>query len=349
VLEGADARDPAVRMLDQSRIGAVLCGDAEALHGGPPVKAMLVQNTNPMSVAPDQTRVKQGFARDDLFVAVHEQFMTETAAMADIVLPATMFMEHDDVYTGGGNQYITLGPKLIDPPGECRSNHDLICALGARLGAKHPGFDMDPRQHIDRILRDSGWGTYADIAAGKFVDAQPSFEEAHFTAGFHWPDKKFRFKPDWQNVPFKNAGPMGPWREMPALPDHWAVIEEADAAHPFRLATSPSRSFLNSTFNETPTSLAREGRPNVQVHSKDAAALGIADGDAVALGNARGEVRLHAKLFDGLRRGVLISEGVWPNRAFADGKGINTLTGADAAAPFGGSAFHDNRVWLRKA
>ena len=94
-----------------------------------PVTALLIQNTNPVSVAPEQDKVKRGFAREDLFVCVHEQFMTETALMADVVLPATMFMEHDDLYQGGGHQYIQLGPKLIDPPGECRSNHEVICAL----------------------------------------------------------------------------------------------------------------------------------------------------------------------------------------------------------------------------
>jgi anaerobic selenocysteine-containing dehydrogenase len=85
------------------------------------------------------------------------------------------------------------------------------------------------------------------------------------------------------------------------------------------------------------------------IHPVDAAALGIASGDEVTLGNRRGEVRLHAKLFDGVRRGVLIAESIWPNSAYADGCGINTLTGADSIAPFGGAAFHDNKVWLRKA
>jgi anaerobic selenocysteine-containing dehydrogenase len=84
--------------------------------GGGPVKAMLIQNTNPVNVAPEQRLVKQGFARDDLFVAVHEQFMTETAEMADIVLPATMFVEHDDIYRAGGQNHILLGPKLVEPP-----------------------------------------------------------------------------------------------------------------------------------------------------------------------------------------------------------------------------------------
>src|SRR6201998_320055 len=92
MIEGHDARDRSVRMLDQSRVGAVLCGEADALRGGPPVQALIVQNTNPVSVAPDQERVKRGFARDDLFVCVHEQFLTETAQVADIVPPATLFM-----------------------------------------------------------------------------------------------------------------------------------------------------------------------------------------------------------------------------------------------------------------
>jgi len=127
------------------------------------------------------------------------------------------------------------------------------------------------------------------------------------------------------------------------------VIEEATPEHPFRLGTSPARNFLNSTFNETPTSLAREQRPTVMIHPEDAATLGIADGDKVVLGNTRGEVRIHAKHFDGVRRGVLIAESIWPNSAYEDGKGINTLTGADAIAPYGGAAFHDNRVWIRRA
>jgi anaerobic selenocysteine-containing dehydrogenase len=133
------------------------------------------------------------------------------------------------------------------------------------------------------------------------------------------------------------------------LPDHWDVLENADEAHPFRLATSPARSFLNSTFKETSSSRAREGRPEVMIHPEDARRLGIAEGDEVSLGNQRGEVRLHARYFEGLRQGVVISEGIWPNHAFADGKGINTLTGADSPAPFGGAAFHDNKVWIRRA
>jgi anaerobic selenocysteine-containing dehydrogenase len=348
MIEGLDVRDPAVRMLDQSRIGAILEGDDDALVGGPPVTALFIQNTNPVSVAPDQERVKRGFAREDLFVCVHEQFMTETAQAADIVLPATMFLEHDDFYRGGGHQYIILGPKLIDPPGECRNNHEVHCALAQRLGAVHPGFAMTPRELIDWTLRKSGWGTLGELEAKRWIDCQPDFATSHYLNGFPWPDGKFRFKPDWPNVPFRSAVRSGPIAGLPALPDHWEVIEEADDAHPFRLATSPARNFLNSTFNETPTSIARERRPEVFIHPDDAAAAGIHDGEEVVLGNRRGEVRIHARIYQGVRRGVLIAESIWPNQAHPDGRGINTLTGADPIAPYGGAAFHDNKVWIRR-
>jgi len=253
LIEGSDLRDPKIRMLDQSRIGAILTGEPEALQGGGPVTALLIQNTNPISVAPDQETVKRGFARDDLFTCVHEQFMTDTAKLADIVLPATMFVEHDDFYTAGGSQYILLGPKLVEPPGECRSNHEVICALAKRLGAEHPGFDMSARELIDASLRKSGWGTLAELEAKRWIDCQPDFATAHYLKGFAYPDGKFRFKPDWPTVPFRRWHRNVPSRPITALPDHWDVIEEADAEHPFRLATSPARGFLNSTFTETPT------------------------------------------------------------------------------------------------
>ena len=349
VIEGLDVWDRSVRMLDQSRIGAILAGDAEVLHAGPPVKAMIIQNTNPLSVCPDQNRVKRGFAREDLFVCVHEQFMTETAQMADVVLPATTFLEHDDVYRGGGHQYIVLGPKLVEPPGECRNNHEVISGLAKRLGVEHRGLTMSPRELIDQMLQVSMRGTLAKLEADRWLDCQPPFRESHFLDGFKWPGGRFRFKPDWNNVPFRSPYKSGPVDQMPKLPDHWTSIEEADREHPFRLATSPARGFLNSTFNETPTSLTQEKRPTVMIHPDDAAVLHIGDGDFVVLGNTRGEVRLHARLFDGVRRGVLIAESIWPNSAYEDGCGINSLTGADSIAPYGGAAFHDNKVWVRRA
>jgi len=140
----------------------------------------------------------------------------------------------------------------------------------------------------------------------------------------------------------------GAWRDMPDLPDHWAVNEAVDEAHPFKLTTSPARNFLNSSFNQTATSVAREARPSALMHPDDAAALGLAEGDVVRLGNTRGSTRLHVRLFAGCKRGVIVSEGLWDNADFLDGRGINMLTGDDSVAPFGGAAFHDARVWAER-
>lgn len=348
LIDGLDVRDPSVRLLDQSRIGAVLTGDPEALRGGPPVTALLVQNTNPMSVAPDQNTVRRGFAREDLFTCVHEQFMTETARMADVVLPATMFLEHDDLYQGGGQQHIQFSPRVIDPPDECRSNHELVCALAWRLGASHRGFDMNPREIIDWTLRASGWGDLAALEQARWIDAQPDFEAAHFLNGFGHADGRWHFSPDWSALAPAGVVPEQTLSNMPALPDHWDAIEAANATLPFRLVTAPARHFLNSTFTETPTSLRRERHPSVLVHPADATSLGIATGDSVEIANERGAVVVQAEIFDGVQRGVVVAESVWPNAAHRGGSGINALTGADPAAPAGGAAFHDNRVRMRR-
>jgi anaerobic selenocysteine-containing dehydrogenase len=342
VVMGLDRLDPAVRALDQSRIGAVLTGEPAALFGGPPIKALFVQNTNPLVVAPELAKVRAGFARNDLFVCVHEQFMTETAAAADVVLPATTFLEHDDIYRAGAHTWLQIGRKIIEPYAEARSNHDVLVGLAQRLGAKHPGFEMTAWELIDDMLRRSGLPPAEQVWAAGGVNFVRSFEDMHFLNGFPWPDKKFRFAPDWSAVGSDHAG-------MPALPDHLDIIEKADTEHPFRMVAAPARNFLNTSFTETPGSQKREVRPTALIHPADMARLGLADGDRVRLGNARASVVVHARAFDGVRSGVVVVEGIWPNKSFAEGLAINALIGDDRAPPAGGAAFHDTAVWIKKA
>jgi len=353
LIEGLDVRDPGVRVFDQSRIGPVLTGDARDLRGGPPVTALLIQNTNPLMVAPEQDKVREGFGRDDLFTCVHEQFMTETARYADVVLPATMFVEHDDVYQGGGHQHILLGPKVIEAPGECRSNHDVICALAKRLGAEHPGFTMSSRELIDATLRASGRGGIDQLEAAGWFDVQPPFKEAHFLNGFGHADGRFHFKADWRILsavgPAAGAAADEVIAAMPTLPDYWDAIDNATGERPFRLVTAPARTFLNSTFTETPGSLKREKRPSLMIRDDDAARLGIADGGRIRIGNDRGSVVLHAVVVESGNRGVVIAESIWPNEAHEEGRGINTLISAEPGGPAGGAVFHDTSVWVKSA
>lgn len=353
-LTGKSMKDADIRMIDQSQIGRALTGDAVALRDRGPVTAMLIQNTNPVNIAPEQRLVKQGFARGDLFVAVHEQFMTETAEMADIVIPATMFVEHDDIYRAGGQNHILLGPKLVEPPPTVRTNLFVIEELAKRLGvADRPGFGFTAREMVDRVLAASNLPDYDHFLEHKWFDRQPAFEDAHYLNGFAHADGKFHFRPDWvngasPNKPPASVGVLGPHAELPPFPDQVDVIELADAEHPFRLATSPARNFLNSSFSETKTSRQKEGRPEVMINPVDAEANDVGNGDLVRIGNMRGELRIHARVTTEVKPGVLIAEGLWPNKAHVDGEGINVLTGADPVAPYGGAAVHDNKVWLRK-
>jgi len=341
LIEGLDRVDRSIRSLDQSRLGPILTGDGGALRGGPPVTAMLVQNTNPAMVCPELNLVHQGLAREDLFLCVHEQFLTETAAFADVVLPATMFVEHDDFYTASGHTYFQVTKKVIEPPGECRENHWVICQLAKRLGAAHPGFQMTAWEIMDATLRKSGmWDAETNWRRGG-QDYAPPFETAHFLDGFPTSDRRFHFKPDWSRYGGRGA-------EMPALPDHFAVTDEATADKPFRLVAAPARTFLNSTFTETPSSLAREKRPTALLHPDDCAALGAVAGTPIELGNERGHVIVHAEPRPGQQRGVVVVESVWPNRYFVNGLGINALTSAEPGYPNGGAVFHDTAVWIRR-
>ncbi|GHA35431.1 dimethyl sulfoxide reductase subunit A [Devosia pacifica] len=336
------------RSLDMSQIGAVLAGDEKALKGGPPVKAMIVQNTNPASVAPDQTATRKGLARDDLFLVVHEQFMTETAELADIVLPATMFLEHNDYYTRGGHTRVLLGPKLAEAPGEARSNHEVINAIALRLGLEDEGFRASDQAIVADTLTRSGYGDFDEIAARGYVERARPERDAHFAGGFGWPDGRFRFAPDWPGA----AAKMGLiWAcdpaSLPHFADHYDIIDQLTDAQPFKLVTSPARGFLNSTFNETPGSLRREGEPSVFMHPDDMVELGIEQEDHVEIGNGRGVVTLLVRPMRGMQRKVLVAEGLQPNRAHRGGQGINVLTSAEPAPPFGGVPFHDTAVWVR--
>ena len=338
------------RELDMSEIGKVLTGDAKALKQGGPVKALFIQNTNPMNVSPEQGLTRAGFGRDDLFTVVHEQFMTETAEMADIVLPATMFLEHNDYYTRGGHTRVLFGPKLVEAPGECRSNFEVVNELLRRLGIDDASLHLTDRQMVAETFRKSRYPDLDEVAKTGFVERARPDDEARFANGFGWSDKKFRFRPNWQGAADRKGylWTIDP-AEAPKMVDWWDINEKTSPQVPFRLATSPSRGFLNSTFSETAGSQKRQPTPTVLIRADDAAAHGIAEGAKVRLGNHRGAVELTAHIFEGMQKGVLIAEGIHPNKAHGTGQGINTLIGSDQVPPFGGVAFHDAAVWIKVA
>ena len=177
----------------------------------------------------------------------------------------------------------------------------------------------------------------------RWHECAPSFEDAHFLSGFKTSDAKFHFKVDWPAI-----GTTGP--DLPELPDYFEAINQCDDTHPFRLVTAPAHNYLNTSFTETETSIKREERPSLLLAPVDAEAMGIATGARLRVGNEQGEITVPARIAEnGQRHGVVVIESVWPNGAFEDGLGVNTLTSADPAAPVGGAVFHDTSVWVKPA
>jgi len=167
-----------------------------------------------------------------------------------------------------------------------------------------------------------------------------TFDSANFIDGFETPDKRFHFSPDWSL-----QGPH--WQGMPKIADYWDVIDQPNSTHPLRLVTAPARQFLNTTFTETPSSVRMEKQPFVLIHSDDMQRYGLVHGEMIVLGNALGEVSIEAKQFDGVQRGTVVVESLWPNHYFAGGVGINALISAEPGKPNGGAVFHDTAVWAK--
>ena len=339
-IEGQDLLDTTTRIIDMSRIGPALTGNPADLQGGPQIKALFIQNTNPAVVAPQSNCVRRGLEREDLFTVVHEQFMTETAQYADVVLPATMFLEHDDVYTASGHTHLQIGRKLIDVPGECRTNHWVLQQLAKRLGLQHPGFEKTEWELIDDMLQSSGWPDAASVHRAGGIDCALPFDELNHITGFKTDDKRFHFAPDWASVGPHSDG-------MPALPDFWDVIDTASDEHPLRLVAAPARQFLNTSFTETASSRKMEKEPFARMHPEDVERFKLVGCEFITLGNVQGAVSLKLQSFAGLQRGTVVVESLWPNASFKDGIGINALVSAEPGKPNGGAVFHDTAVWAR--
>jgi len=357
-LNQASDRPADTRVLDQSRIGQILCGNPQDLVNGPPIKALFIQNTNPVVVAPESRAVYKGLQRDDLFTVVHEQFMTETAQLADIVLPATTFLEHDDMYQASGHTYFQVTRSLIEPLAECRSNHSVISDLLKRLDCASAADDLGERELMDQMLARSDMPDSESLYEEHWHDVALPFEQANFLDGFATPDGKFHFKPDWSRVGDN-------WQGLPTLPDHWESIDMPTVEKPFRLVASPARQFLNTSFTETPSARKMEKHPHLKIHPVDCERLALLQGDFISVGNEQGDVVLQVEKFDGVQAGIVICESLWPNCAFGDSSdksdnsgsdfsdddvslGINTLTSAEPGKPNGGAVFHDTAVWVRK-
>ena len=279
---------------------------------GPKIEALIVYNSNPVAVAPESPKVVKGFARDDLFTVVLEQFLTDTADHADIVLPATTQLEHLDVHTSYGHTYALINQPAIAPLGEAKPNAQIFRELAAAMGFDEPCF-RDEDETLARTaftaeldfeaLRRDGWV--------KLPVAEAPFAEG----GFLTPSGKCRIDPPGLGLP-------------DFVPNHESALSTPALAqrYPLAMISPPARNFLNSSFVNVKSLRDIEAEPLVEIHEADALPRGIADGSIVRLFNDRGSYRCKARLSTRARPGVVNALGIWWRKLGLDGHNVNELT-----------------------
>jgi anaerobic selenocysteine-containing dehydrogenase len=336
----APARQPgwmseSSRRLDMSLLGHYLL-DSLPQPLTPPIRALLVFNANPAVSCPEADRVVAGLRSEELFTVVHEQVMTDTARHADVVLPATTFLEHDDLYKSYGQYTLQYARAALPPYQQARCNHDVINELARRLGYTDPPFLQDHRTMARAVLAASGLPD-PDHWPAPWIDYTPTFEAAHFTAGFAHADGRFHFRPGW------------PQPEMPTFPDHWPVNQIPDATRPLHLLLPPAHEVLNSTFTLSDAVRKRRGPPRLWLHPEDAAARDIAQHDPVHVVSDRVRLTMTAHVTTDVPAGVCLCEANRNADEFPEHLPLNALTRSTPAAPNGGAALHDNRVQVIRA
>ena len=297
------------RTINMSTIGDALLDTAN------PVKAIVVYNSNPVAVAPESAKVAAGFAREDLFTVVLEQFRTDTADYADYLLPATTQLEHWDIHCSYGHTDVLLNRPAVAPRGEARSNAWVFRELARRMGFTEPCFS-DSDETLCRTAFAENAIDFPQLLEQGFTSVK--LPEAPFAEGkFPTPSGRCEFF----SARLEALG-------MNGLPDHVPNWEPAGSSTEFPLAmiSPPARNFLNSTFVNVTSLRAIEVEPLLEIHEADAAARGIEDGALVRVFNKRGEHRCRAEVSRRARQGVVHGMGIWWRKLGMDGTNVNELT-----------------------
>jgi anaerobic selenocysteine-containing dehydrogenase len=342
-LTRTDLIRPSTRTVNMNQLAEALAGELP----GPPVRALYVYNSNPAAVAPNQAKVLEGLARHDLFTVVHEQFATDTVDYADIVLPATMQLEHLDVHGSYGHHFVMLNSPAVAPRGECRSNNEVFRALGARMGFEPELFPDD-----ETLVRDalSDGPTMDGISLGalkergsirlNFPDGYAPFAEGRFPT----PSGKCElYSEAMKNAGFDPLPTYVPPREDPQ------TRRDLAARFPLQLLSPPRPQFLNSTFANSPSHRSAAGEPTIELSAEDAMCRGLADGQWAEVFNDRGRFLARVALTGSVRPGVAVSTGVYWRKLSPGCSTVNSTTSSELTDMGGGATFFDNLVEVRAA
>ena len=342
-LERPEFIPPGTRSINMSAIGDAL------LVADPPVQALVVYNSNPVAVAPESRKVIEGFSREDLFTVVIEQFATDTADYADIVLPATTQLEHVDVHKSYGHLYALANLPAIAPLGEARPNSEIF-----RLLARRMGFAEDCFADSDEDIARSAWLADAPRMAGITWDTlkQQGWQRLNVARAYA-PFAEGSFPTPSGKCEFYSAALAAQGHDP--LPTYIAPRESAQsnpalaARYPLAIISPPARNFLNSSFANLPRFVAGEGEPRLVMHPQDAAARGIAGGDLVRVFNDRGAFGARAEVSEAARSGVAVAPSIWWKKLSPDGANANEVTGQALTDLGSGATFYDALVQVERA
>jgi anaerobic selenocysteine-containing dehydrogenase len=295
----------------------------------PPLHALFIQSNNPAVTCPEQTLVRRGLAREDLFTVVHDTFLTDTARYADLVLPACTAFESEDVYRGYGTYYVQYGTQVLPPQGEAE--------LARLLDLSDPVFRRTPHEHIAALL-DVPEGPLAGLGLEMLLDGAP--HRLNVPALGHTFDRHFPTPSGKLQI----ACPELTARGLPDLPDYLPDPQATPAAYPLRLVTAPGHHLHHSSFTGVASLRRREGGPWASLHPAEATPRGIQPGQAMELFNASGSVGLYARLTTDVPRGVVVVEGHRPQSQHLSGGPLNRLC-ADRYSDLGEGATYQS-TWL---
>ncbi len=318
--------EPPTRAVNMNKVGRILTEPE-----GAPVNVLFVYNCNPVAILPDQRRVIRGFEREDLFTVVFDQVLTDSAMYADVVLPATTFLEHYDFARGYGPITLQLGKPVIDAVGESRSNSDVFMDLARRLDLTIEGDPEDDLEAMLSVLAHLPEQVGDDLRDRWKANPPHGGRPIQFVDVFpKTGDRKIDLFPRTLD----SQAPMGLYGYQP---------DPATAEYPLALISPASERTISSTLGEL-------SRPEVrlEINPEDAEARGIEDGDSIRVWNALGEMRINARVSPLVKRGIVtMPKGVW-RRNTKNGYTSNALSPDSLSDLGGGACFNDSRVQVQR-
>jgi anaerobic selenocysteine-containing dehydrogenase len=334
---------PPVRTINMIRLGEALT-TRDGGVGGPPVRALVVYNSNPAAVAPDRNAVTRGLGRTDLFTVVLEHFQTDTADWADILLPATTQLEHWDIHLSYGHHYVTLNRPSIEPLGESKPNTEIFRLIAARMGLTDPIFADDDMTLIRQSLQstsDKFRGVTLDtlLEKGWMRLNVPTPYLPFANGGFPTPSGKCEFY--CERLKDMGLDPVPTYIPPYESPERDPMLV---SRFPLTLISSPAHQFLNTTFVNIDTLRRSAREPECLLHPADAERRGIGVGMRVAIHNDRGVFTAVARVEDGIREGVVWAPSIWWGKLTKDGANANQTTSQRETDMGHGPVFYDNQV-----